>query len=186
VNNSKSWGKAWSQFQTPLFYKFSNLRETAVREAKKGNYHKASNIIGSQMASILAEQGIRNGVKYLTALAALAVLGLDVEDEKDKGFKDYIFQYLLTAIGSVPFVNNAVSFFAYGQTPISALSIAGKIQEDYKYLRRSKKADNIAKWAQILALDIFAISTGAPTPRITYLLRKSKPKKVGHLSDYLS
>lgn len=175
AGDSKSWGKAWSQFQTPLFYRFANLRETAVRKAKQGDYHEAANIIGTQVAATLAEFAIRYGVKSLAAVMAAAVMGTKAPDD-DKTIGQHIVEILQSFAGNIPFVSNAVSLFAYKQAPVTALAIAGKALEDYRYFSMAKRADTIMKWAQILALDLLALGTGLPTPRITYLLKK---KKVG-------
>lgn len=176
AGNSKSMAKAASQFQTPLFYKWANIRETAINKARQGKWHEAANIIGAQTAATLAEYGIRYGIKSLSALAAAAAFGYKAPDD-DKTLGQHVVQFLQSVAGNIPFVSNGVSLFAYGQAPITALSLVGKLGESSKNFSRSKSAEKKLKWASIFVSDAIGLATGLPTPRVSWFIKKASPPK---------
>ena len=83
---------------------------------KEGDYKKAGNIAFYLMMANFAELGIRKISKEL--------INLLTGSDDDKEIKDGITkEFIMTLLGNIPFVSQAVSALGYGSIPVPSLSL---------------------------------------------------------------
>lgn len=199
--DSSSWGKAWTQFQTPLIYRFANLRVHGVKALQDGDYSRFASIFTSQVSTVMAEMGIRHGVKGVQAammVALLSAMGIKYDKNKDEKYKrakikefrqkykkmfhhsiseDQAKQYMLaleffsTAAGNIPYLSNLMSLAEYNQAPVASIAIVSRNLDNMEQFKRSKSKDKLLKWGTVAVLEAISLFTGAPTPAITKVIK---------------
>lgn len=155
------------QFQSFMFNRWSLLKhdmwEIGVRE---GNYGKAVNIATWLILANLAEIGIRRLSKEIVSAAT--------DDDEDPWDETITKEMMLTSLGNVPFVSQAVNSFEYGSVPVPAIGSLDKITQQMMWAAQSEDEDK--KLQHFASAFTLAMGTafGVPgTIQAESLLRKS-------------
>ncbi|MFH2013698.1 MAG: hypothetical protein ABIJ17_01885 [Patescibacteria group bacterium] len=117
LTGNKSLDRLIFQFQSFMLNRWSLIRHDLYNLGiKEGDYKKAGNIAFYLMMANFAELGIRKISKEL--------INLLTGSDDDKEIKDGITkEFIMTLLGNIPFVSQAVSALGYGSIPVPSLSL---------------------------------------------------------------
>jgi hypothetical protein len=155
------------QFQSFMFNRWSLIKhdmwELGIKEREFG---KAVNIATWLILANLAEIGIRRLSKEIVS----AVAG----DEEDPWEETITKEMMLTTLGNVPFVSQAVNAFEYGSVPVPAFGAMDKITKQMMWAAQSDDEDvRLQHFASAFTLAM-GTAFGIPgTIQAESLLRKS-------------
>lgn len=123
------------QFQSFMLNRWSLIKHDMWQNGvKNGNTMEAVNIALWLTVATASEVALRElGKGIIDAVFS------DVGDDDNKDEKSFGGKMAFSALGSVPFVSQAVSAFEYGSVPVPSLSLVVQVAERIEWAGRSKE-----------------------------------------------
>lgn len=172
---NRSIAKTILQFQTFMLSQWAILRRDLPNDLAHGRFQEAGTKALFYASALATEVFVSNLSKQI-------ISSLFGGDNKDK---EFLKQYFMQALQSVPFVSQAVSAASYGSIPVPLLSAMTQGFDNFKNYLRSKSPKAKAKWMRISLLEsmggVFGV-TG--TMQLSQILRKQKVKKEKSYGGY--
>ncbi len=147
LTGSASLDKLLFQFQSFMLNRWSLIKHDMwAAGVKQGKTAQALNIATWLTLAAAAEVGVRRLSKEI--VAALS------DDELDEWEETIGKESVLTAMGNVPFVSQALNTLEYGSVPVPAIGAATKITNELKWAAQSE--DDEDKMRHLISAGILA------------------------------